>query len=42
LLQDEEITDFQYVYDELKDEHEIAIAEKYYYIAKRYTNILTS
>jgi hypothetical protein len=33
---------FQYIYDELKDEHEIAIAEKYYYIARRYTSILTS
>ncbi|KAH0945583.1 hypothetical protein HN011_004410 [Eciton burchellii] len=32
---------FQYIYDELKDEHEIAIAEKYYYIARRYTSILT-
>jgi len=32
---------FQHVYDELKDEYEIAIAEKYYYIG-HYTNILTS
>jgi len=33
---------FQYIYDELEDEYEIAIAERYYYIARRYTNILTS
>jgi len=33
---------FQHIFDELKDEYEIAIAEKYYYIARRYTSILTS
>jgi len=33
---------FQHVYDELKNEHEIGIAEKYYYAARRYTSILTS
>jgi hypothetical protein len=33
---------FRYIYDELKDENEIAIAEKYNYNAKRYIVTLTS
>jgi hypothetical protein len=34
------LAQFQRVYDELKDKQEIAIIEKYYYIARRYTTIL--
>jgi len=34
------LAQFQHVYDDLKDKHEIAIAEKYYYTAKRYTMML--
>jgi len=33
---------FQYIYNELKDENEIAIAEKYSYNARRYAVVLTS
>jgi len=34
------LTQFQSVYDELKDKQEIAIIEKYYYISRRYTTTL--
>ena len=33
--------ELQYVFNELKDEHEVAIVEKYTCIAKRYTLALT-
>jgi len=36
------LAQFQHIYDELQDENEIAIVDKYSYIAKRYTTILTS
>jgi len=36
------LAQFQYIRDELKDENEIAIAEKYNYNARRYTTVLTS
>jgi len=36
------LTQFQYIHDELKDENEIAIAEKYSYNARHYTAVLTS
>ncbi|KAH0945600.1 hypothetical protein HN011_008526 [Eciton burchellii] len=35
------LVQFRYIYDELKDENEMAIAEKYNYNAKRYTVALT-
>jgi len=36
------LTQFQHIHDELKDENEIAIGEKYGYDARRYTVGLTS
>jgi hypothetical protein len=36
------LAQFQYIHDELRDENEIAIAEKYSYNARRYTAALTS
>ncbi|KAH0945567.1 hypothetical protein HN011_000947, partial [Eciton burchellii] len=35
------LAQFQYIYNELKDENEIAIAEKYSYNARHYTVVLT-
>jgi len=36
------LAQFQHLYDELKDENEVVIADKYSYNAKRYTAMLTS
>jgi len=37
-----ELMQFQYIYDKLKNENEMAIAEKYNYNARRYRIVLTS